>query len=233
MFEDATFESNGRIKTRSRRWMLVTFALNGAVLAVIVLLPLIYPEALQSKFLNTILITPPVQASEPPKTEVVHTDTRQSEFSGTDLIVPTKIPTGVKQVKDEGPPGDSNDISKIGIPGGDGPPVLTPFHRDQPHVEQEYAIRISSAVIEGLLIDRRVPSYPSIARAAHVQGTVVLAAFISKQGTIENMRIVSGPAMLQQAALDAVGQWRYRPYMLNGEPVEVETTVNVVFSLNN
>jgi protein TonB len=66
-----------------------------------------------------------------------------------------------------------------------------------------------------------------------VQGTVVLAAFISKQGTIENMRIVSGPAMLQQAALDAVGQWRYRPYMLNGEPVEVETTVNVVFSLNN
>ena len=64
-----------------------------------------------------------------------------------------------------------------------------------------------------------------------IEGTVVLTATISKAGTIENLRVASGPAMLQQAALDAVKEWRYRPYLLNGEPVEVETTVNVVFTL--
>ena len=60
---------------------------------------------------------------------------------------------------------------------------------------------------------------------------MVLQATISKQGTIEDLRVISGPAMLQQAAMDAVRQWRYRPYLLNNEPVEVETTVNVIFTL--
>jgi protein TonB len=65
-----------------------------------------------------------------------------------------------------------------------------------------------------------------------VQGTVVLAATISKAGTIENLRVVSGPAVLQEAALAAVKTWRYRPYMLDGQPVEVETSVNVVFRID-
>jgi protein TonB len=65
-----------------------------------------------------------------------------------------------------------------------------------------------------------------------VSGTVVLAATISKTGTIENLHVVSGPPVLQQAALDAVQTWLYRPYLLDGEPVEVETTINVVFTLN-
>jgi protein TonB len=73
--------------------------------------------------------------------------------------------------------------------------------------------------------------YPPIAKAARVQGTVVLQATISKTGTIEGLHVISGPAMLQQAAMDAVRSWRYRPYLLNGDPVEVETTVNVVFTL--
>jgi protein TonB len=74
--------------------------------------------------------------------------------------------------------------------------------------------------------------YPPIAKAAQISGTVVLEATISTEGAIENLRVVSGPAMLQQSALNAVKQWRYRPYLLNNTPVEVETTVNVVFSLN-
>jgi protein TonB len=82
-----------------------------------------------------------------------------------------------------------------------------------------------------MLIQKTIPTYPPIAKAARVQGTVVLQALISKQGTIENLKVVSGPAMLQQAAEDAVRQWRYRPYLLNNEPVEVETTVNVIFTL--
>jgi protein TonB len=64
-----------------------------------------------------------------------------------------------------------------------------------------------------------------------VEGTVSLAATISKTGTIENLRVVSGPPILQQAALDAVKTWLYRPYLLNREPIEVETTVNVIFTL--
>ena len=82
-----------------------------------------------------------------------------------------------------------------------------------------------------MLLLKTSPLYPPIARAARVQGTVVLQATISKTGSIENLHVVSGPAMLQQAALDAVKSWRYKPYLLNNEPVEVETQVNVIFTL--
>ena len=82
------------------------------------------------------------------------------------------------------------------------------------------------------LITATPPQYPAIAKTARIQGTVVLEATISKSGAIENLKAVSGPPMLYQAAIDAVRQWRYKPYMLNGEPVEVGTTVNVIFSLN-
>jgi protein TonB len=92
-------------------------------------------------------------------------------------------------------------------------------------------IAISSGVIAGLKIGGVNPTYPPIARAARISGTVVLQATISKQGTIQNLRVISGPPMLTQSALEAVKTWRYKPYDLNGEPVEVETTVNVVFNL--
>ncbi len=72
--------------------------------------------------------------------------------------------------------------------------------------------------------------YPPIAKAAHVQGAVILHAIISKQGTIENLQVVSGPPMLVNSAMDAVKRWRYKPYLLNGEPTEVETTITVNFT---
>ena len=83
----------------------------------------------------------------------------------------------------------------------------------------------------GLLVQKTTPVYPPIAKAARVSGTVVIQAMISKTGSIENLKVISGPAMLQSAAMDAVRTWRYRPYLLNNEPVEVETTVNVIFTL--
>jgi protein TonB len=92
-------------------------------------------------------------------------------------------------------------------------------------------VAISGGVATGMLLQKTIPIYPPIAKAARVQGTVVLQATISKTGTIENLRVISGNAMLQSSAMDAVRSWRYRPYLLNGEPVEVETTVNVVFTL--
>jgi protein TonB len=90
---------------------------------------------------------------------------------------------------------------------------------------------ISSGVMEGRKLSGADPRYPAIAIAARIQGTVLLAATISRAGAIENLRILSGPPMLAPAAEEAVRTWRYRPYLLNGEPVEVETTVRVIFGL--
>jgi protein TonB len=90
--------------------------------------------------------------------------------------------------------------------------------------------RVSSGTISGLLITHPDPIYPPIAKAAHVSGAVVLRAIISKTGTIENLTVVSGPEMLRASAIDAVKRWRYKPYLLNGDPTEVDTTVTVNFT---
>ena len=236
MFEDATFESTGRIRTRSRRWMIATFALNGSVLTALILIPLIYPEALPGR-LTSILLTappPPPAAPTPPRREPTHAFRGTREYTELGLTVPTRISTTIR--RDDGieaGPGNqtiSMDPGGSGIPGGD------PFGRStEPAVrlapKPSGPIQVSKGVAEGLLIQKILPVYPPIARAARVEGTVVLAAVISKNGVIENLRVVGGPAMLQQAAMNAVQQWRYRPYMLNGDPVAVETTVNVIFSL--
>jgi protein TonB len=93
------------------------------------------------------------------------------------------------------------------------------------------SVRLSSGVTEGLLIRKVTPTYPKIAIMAHQQGTVVLQAEIGRDGTIQNLRVISGPPLLVGAAIDAVRQWHYRPYLLNGEPVEVETQITVYFTL--
>jgi len=93
-------------------------------------------------------------------------------------------------------------------------------------------VRVSQGVSQGLLIKKVQPSYPPLARQARIQGTVTLQAEISKDGTIENLRLMSGHPMLAPAAIEAVKQWRYKPYLLNGEPVAVETTVMVNFTLS-
>lgn len=88
-----------------------------------------------------------------------------------------------------------------------------------------------SHIDEGNLIRKVQPIYPALARSARIQGVVALQATISKEGTIKNLRVLSGHPMLTAAAIDAVRQWRYRPYVLNGAPVEVETQITVNFSL--
>lgn len=92
-------------------------------------------------------------------------------------------------------------------------------------------VSISAGVAVGLLLQKMEPVYPPIARAARVTGTVVLQATISKTGSVESLQVVSGPPILQGAAIDAVKTWLYRPFLLEGKPVEVETTVDVVFTL--
>lgn len=126
---------------------------------------------------------------------------------------------------------DGLDGRPSGIAGPD-----NPFNGRGTHPDVRQATpstqHVSSGVMLGMLIDKVVPIYPAIARATRASGTVVLQATISRTGTIENLRVMSGPPMLRQAALDAVKQWRYRPYMLNGQPVEVETAVEVDFTLD-
>jgi protein TonB len=154
-----------------------------------------------------------------------------------ELQAPSKIPKEIKQIKESSAPPTMAGVSGMegmggGTPGGVMGGILGGIGAG-PVVKAAAPkkLSISSGVMAGNLLQKTVPQYPAIAKAARIQGTVVLQATISKSGGIENLRVVSGPPMLQQAALDAVRAWRYRPYLLNGDPVEVETTVNVVFNL--
>ena len=92
-------------------------------------------------------------------------------------------------------------------------------------------VNISTAVAQGMLEYTVAPLYPPKAKASHISGTVGLLGTIGKDGHIVNLKVVSGPAALQMAEMDAVRFWRYKPYLLNGQPVEVMTTINVIFQL--
>lgn len=233
MFEDATFESTGRIHTRSRRWMIATFLFNGGLLVGLILIPLIYPEALQRQSLAFLLTAPaPPPPSLPQPKEPPHAFHGASEMEGSVVLAPQKIPTGIfrQMDREQAPEGTLVSLgSGDGLPDGTG--IFSSNTRQVVRADVRGPVRLSSTMVAGLLIWKSVPPYPAIAKAAGVEGTVVLQATISKTGTIENLRVASGPEMLQQAALDAVKTWRYRPYLLDGLPVEVETTVNVVFKL--
>jgi len=101
-----------------------------------------------------------------------------------------------------------------------------------PKVATPTRVRVSQGVSQGLLVHKVTPQYPPLAKQARIQGVVVLQALIGKDGSIQNLHVVSGHPMLTNAALEAVKEWKYKPYFLNGEPVEVETTINVNFSLS-
>jgi protein TonB len=149
------------------------------------------------------------------------------------LLAPPRIPKGISIISKP----EQALVGEIaswdpGTAGSSGPPLPNISRpRVVAHQPQAGPVRVSPGVEEGYLIRKTMPVYPPIAIVSRTQGTVVLAATISKGGTIENLRVVSGSPMLQQSALDAVSSWRYKPYVLDGEPVEVETTVNVVFTL--
>jgi protein TonB len=232
MFEDSTFESTGRIHTRSRRWMIAVFLCNTSILLAMILIPLINPEALPRLAGAFLMEAPLLQPQQPLQKPTVQTARPTTEIRNGVIFAPPRIPTGILV------PAGPEPKLEIGIaswePAAANPGGL-PFGRQTAPVvrpEDRAPIRVSTAVEEGLLIRKTVPVYPAIAKAAGVGGTVRLAATISRNGTIENLRVTGGPAMLQQAALDAVKTWLYRPYLLDGQPVEVETTVDVIFTLS-
>ena len=235
MFEDSTFESNGRLRTRSRGWMIASFTFNASILLALVLIPLIYPQALPRQML-AYLMEAPVPAPPQPKPQPRHEQASvvQPQMRNGQIFAPSVIPTHIAMVdRPETLPNiDVADwANQIGGPGSGDNPFREQSRRPVVRHDQGAAVHVSSTIVAGLLVQKTIPLYPPIARASHTQGTVILEATISRSGTIENLRVSGGPAMLQQAALNAVKTWRYRPYLLNGEPVEVETTVNVVFTL--
>ncbi len=188
------------------------------------------------------LVAPPPPPPPPPPAAapVKIVKQIQTDIVNGALRTPTKIPQKIQMIKeDEAPPqmAATGVVGGVpgGIPGGQMGGVIggiissTPVA--VPKVATPQRVRVSAGVTSGLLIKRVQPNYPPLARQARIQGTVVLHAVISKEGAIENLTLVSGHPMLAPAAIDAVKQWRYKPYLLNGEPVEVDTEVQVNFTL--
>lgn len=91
--------------------------------------------------------------------------------------------------------------------------------------------KVDAKAVAVNLITKVPPVYPDDAKKAGITGSVVLGATIGKDGAVENLKVVSGPAELQQSAIDAVRQWKYKPFLLNGDPIEVETTITIVYTL--
>jgi periplasmic protein TonB len=228
-----------------------SFILNCVVIGTLLIMPLVFTEQLPSAQLLTFLVAPPPPPPPPPPAAAaVQRIARQIEtdvLNTGQLRTPTKIPRKVEMIReDEAPPPMAATGGVVGgvpggIPGGQVGGViggiisstssLAAVPKFVPTVPQR--IRISQGVTKGLLVHRVEPSYPTLAKAARVQGEVVLTAIISTAGEIENLQLVSGHPMLVPEAIAAVKQWRYKPYLLNGQPVEVETTITVIFSLSS
>jgi periplasmic protein TonB len=155
---------------------------------------------------------------------------RQTEAMNRSLNTPSRIKNDVGVLGGTAPAGG---FSPTGMDMGNGNAVFSGGSGPKVKVAAPQKVSISAGIAVGLLVQKTAPIYPQMARNARVSGTVVIQATISKSGTIENYRAISGPAMLRQAALDAVKTWRFRPYLLDGQPVEVDTTVNVVFNLGS
>jgi protein TonB len=165
---------------------------------------------------------------------------RTTDLDNGQLRTPTAIPKKVAMIKEDEPPPSTGVAGVVGgvpggVPGGAMGGVLGGIISNAPAVVPKAAtpqrVRVSQGVSQGLLVHQVKPAYPPLARQARIQGTVVLQAVISKDGSIANLHLISGHPMLAPAAIDAVKQWKYKPYFLNGEPVEVETTINVNFTL--
>jgi len=244
MFEDSLLESGGRLTTKRGMTTTISFLLQIALVGVLVLIPLLYTEALPKQQLMTFLVAPPPPPPPPPPAAAVPqrvVKVVQTDIINGELRTPTKIPKKVEMIKEEeAPPPVMASAGVVGgvpggVPGGQMGGVIggiissTPVA--VPKVATPQRVRVSQGVSQGLLIHRVQPMYPPLARQARIQGTVVLQAEISKDGTIENLRLISGHPMLAPSAIEAVRQWRYKPYFLNGEPVAVETQITVNFTL--
>jgi len=242
MFGDSMLETSWPQHSR-RSWItLVSFGIQALAMAFLMILSVAKPVSLP--LLRQLSL--PVSLGPPPGPPPIAQHSRatsvvQSNLADNIVIAPPEIPRNIAIIDETVPPPQLS-FRDYGVQGGTGDPsragvfgstseslnraVLPP-----PPAPVTHPPRISH-MMEGNLIYRVQPEYPALARSARIQGTVVLSAIISKEGTIENLRVVTGHPMLVLAAIEAVSRWRYRPYLLNNEPVEVETRITVNFSLS-
>lgn len=249
LFADVLLETGGLQRRRRTLATVLSLVLQCSLLGVLLLVPLMYTETLPRQQLLSFLVAPPPPPPPPPAASEAAAKVVQrveSDIADGRLRTPGRIPQKVQMIREEEAPPALSSGGVIGgvpggIPGGQLGGVIggiissTSSLSTVPKLAIPAApkrVRISQGVTKGLLIQKIEPNYPPIARAARIQGQVVLAAIISKSGEIQILVLVSGHPMLTPAAIDAVKQWRYRPFLLNGEPVEVETTITVNFQLS-
>ena len=251
MFEDSLLERNFA-KSHRGRATLISFALQVILVGTLVAMPLFFVDALPSCELVTFLVAPspppplPPPAAEAPQVKMIRHRIESDMLDNGQLREPSRIPRKIAMIKESAPPPSPSENGVIGgvpggIPGGVLGGVIGGIIRSAPVAHQPklaapqavtpQRLRVSQGVTEGLLIHGVKPQYPTIAREARVQGTVVLKVIIAKDGTIQNLQLVSGSPLLAPAAIEAVKEWRYKPYYLNGQPVEVETDITLNFDL--
>jgi protein TonB len=250
LFADVLLELDSTEKWRRKLSALSSITLQCLVLGVVLVVPLMFTGELPKQQLLTMLVAPPPPPPPPPAAAmpaaqiVRHVD---SDLMNGGLRTPSRIPQKVEMIRETEAPAPLMTGDGVvggvpgGIPGGQLGGVIGGIVSSTSHLpslpklvpEVPKRIRVSQGVIAGMMIHKVEPKYPALAREARIQGQVVLAALISKEGTIHNLQVVSGHPMLIPAALEAVQQWRYRPFLLNGEPVEVESNITVTFQITN
>jgi periplasmic protein TonB len=243
MFEEMVVSSPKGKKTNKPWTVVLSMVVQVSFLAVLILIPLIYTEALPKASLATLLIAPPPPPPPPPPpaaTQIVKVKPQVHLMDAGKLVAPKVIPKEVKIIKEEAEQPDMmGAVGGVpgGVPGGQMGGVIGGViggvgGAPPPPKPTQQRIRQGGAVQAAMLVNRVQPQYPPLARQTRISGTVRLHAIISKDGSVQQLEGLSGHPLLVQAALDAVRQWKYRPTTLNGEPVEVDTTIDVIFSLN-
>lgn len=245
LFSDVLLESAAPEQRRRGLATTLSFIFQCVVIGLLLIIPLMFTEALPTQQLLTMLVTaPPPPPPAPAVAQVVKI--AQTDVMNTgQLRTPTRIPRKVEMIREEESPPPAMSGGVIGgipggIPGGQLGGVIGGIISSSasstipiPKIEPVKRIRVSQGVTQGMVIRKIEPSYPKLALAARITGVVLLKAVISREGAITEMQVVSGHPILVPAALEAVKLWRYRPYLLNGAPVEVETYITVTFQITS
>lgn len=241
MFADSLLDVSWAQRARRSWTTLTSFALQGLIIGLLLLLPLWRTVGSP----RARVVSTPISAGQPdvgPTAAQPHGGRRSAPRPNAVIVpfvqpgrIPSRISTGPDNAAPQ-PPGEGNGFGTgIGIPGSPNGFPLSVFPGTYPVMSARPAPSVhqfvTSSLLAGSLVRRVQPEYPPLAKTARIQGEVVLVAIISKAGTIEELQALSGHPMLVAAAVEAVRQWRYRPYILNREPVEVETRITVNFTL--
>ena len=242
MFDEMVVSSPNPKGTNKPWTVVLSMIFQTAFLAVLILIPLIYTEALPKTMMATLLVAPPPPPPPPPPpmaVQVVHVKPQVHLMDAGKLVAPKVIPKDIKIIKEDAPDmaaGVSGGVPG-GVPGGQMGGVIGGViggvgAAPPPPKPVQGRIRQGGNVQAAKLINKIQPAYPPLARQTRISGTVRLHAIIGKSGEVKQLEVMSGHPLLVQAALDAVRQWKYQPTQLNGEAVEVDTTIDVIFSLN-